>query len=488
MSRRFPPERPTAFQVEGEYRDSGGATYTVAGRLMVTANNEAQIEGRATLATAGECFAPTGGTFHGRLDDGTEIALPHARLDHMNIRWGHIGSGWSTRLSALSHVDWVSQRAAHEDELDTDVTVWWTLTHSTLLWHAAKRFFSFDNDKMAALGVSPQALQHAMESPRPNPCRWNIAGIDFEIGWFEEKFAAADELTRYPVRATRFVPRARARTRFHGSSAGLLRELERAQAMLDRLLTCVGFLQADRVLWYERTEEAEVDNPTPPPARGTVHRCARLLVGRFPEASRDSLRALKAAPLVVDHAPRMVDRFAAGEPFTPAALDAYLLARETHHWPSRLILTSTALESLKELFLRSQPQRGILPDEHWSEVQKGLEAQLKQGWKDGYGPKQLRGPMKAKLRELNRPTYRQTLEAMVEDWGVSLDGCDDPFAFIGLRDSLVHTGQVPNDDYEALAKATTASTELFERLVAAWLRISIAGSDTGVSSRNAVPR
>ncbi len=478
MSRRFPPERPASFQVDGEYYNSGGVTYTVDGRLMVTADNEAQIEGRATLATAGEFFAPTGGTFHGRLNDGTEVELPQAHLDHINIRSGQIGSGWSIRLSALSHVDWVFQRATHEDALDVDVTIWWTLTHSALLWHAAKRFFNFEQDRMAAAGVTPSALQETMATSRPNPCSWSIAGIDLEIGWFEEKHPVTDELTRYPMRATRFVPRAKASTRFHGSGASLIGELGRAQATLDRLLSCVGFLQADRVLWYERTEEVEVDNPTPPPARGTVHRCARLLVGRFPEASRDSRRALMAVPLVVDHAPGMVDRFAAGEPFTSAALDAYLLAGEAHHWPSRLILTSTALESLKELFLRSQPQRGILAAEHWSEVQKGLEAQLKQVWKDDYGPKQLRGSMKAKLRELNRPTYRQTLEAMGADWGVSLDGLNDPFAFISLRDSLVHTGQVPNDDYEALAKATTAATVLFERLLAAWLQIPIAGSDT----------
>jgi len=86
--------------------------------------------------------------------------------------------------------------------------------------------------------------------------------------------------------------------------------------------------------------------------------------------------------------------------------------------------------------------------------------------------------MKSKLRELNRPTYRQTLEAMVADWGVALDALDEPFAFISLRDLLVHTGQVPNDDYDALAKATATATALFERLMAAWLQVPIAGSDT----------
>lgn len=477
MSRRFPPERPASFQVEGHFHDRSGATYEVKGRLTVTADNEANIEGRANTATTGEFAAPTRGNFQGRLDDETEVELPVAHLDRMDIRWGHIGSGWSTRLSALGHVDFVSQRAANEDALDVYVTVWWTLSHSSLLWHAAKRFFTYESDRMSAAGISAEALQREIGA-RPNPCTWDIKGRQFEIGWFEEICTASADVASYPVRATRFVPRARASTRFRGTGAELRAEFERIGTVLEGLLSCIGFLQAGRVHWYERTEEGCRDNPAPPPTRTFVHKVARLLIGRIPEAARDSVRARLWAKEFVTHAPTLVGRFAEGEPFTSAALDAYLLAGEAEHWPSRLLLLSTALESLKELFLRSQDQRGVLANDHWSELLAALECKLGQSWREAFGPKDVRGLIKSKMRELNRPSYRRTLEAMVAGWGVPIDDLPDPFAFIKLRDALVHTGQVPDGDYEVLAQATGTVSALFERLMAAWLEVPIAGSTT----------
>ena len=477
MSRRFPPIRPSSFQVEGAFHDRGGAGFSVDGRLTVTVDNDAVIEGGVTVATGEDFTAPTVGSFHGRLDDGIHVEFASAHVDQLSIRWGSIGSGWSICLSAIGHVDWVACRPEDEDVLDVDVTVWWTLTHSALLWHAAKPFFKFESDRMAAAGVTAEVRQRAIESPRPNPCAWDIEGVRFEIGWFEEHYAVEDRVTRYPVRATRFVPRAKASTRFCGTGAGLRDELNRIDTVLERLLACIGFLQEGRVRWYERTEDAEASHSSLSPAHVPKYRCARLLVGRFPEAALDSRRALLCAQALVAHAPTLVQRFSAGEPFTSAALDAYLLAREAQRWPSRLLLLSTALESLKELFLRTQGQRGILADDHWSGLQAALESQLKQGWKDAYGPKELRGLIKSKMRELNRPSYRQTLEAMVAAWGVALDGLTDPFGFIKLRDALVHTGQVAEADHDALGKATGTAGALFERLMAAWLQLPVTGSD-----------
>lgn len=75
------------------------------------------------------------------------------------------------------------------------------------------------------------------------------------------------------------------------------------------------------------------------------------------------------------------------------------------------------------------------------------------------------------LRELNRPSYRQTIESMVDAWGVSLDGLADPLAFISVRDSVGHTGQVPGGDDQGLAVAVNALEALFERMMASWLHI-----------------
>jgi hypothetical protein len=94
-------------------------------------------------------------------------------------------------------------------------------------------------------------------------------------------------------------------------------------------------------------------------------------------------------------------------------------------------------------------------------------------WKEEYGDKSLRGQMKAKMAALNRPSYRRTIEAMIAEWNVSLVGLDDPLSFIDLRDTLVHTGQVPNDDCERLAALTITLEALFERMIAAWLGVKM---------------
>lgn len=470
MTKRVPPERPASYNVEGEYRERDGAAFRVQGRLTVSPENEAVIEGSALLSTAGPIFGHPAGSFHGHLEDGTEIELPHAHLEQLHDRWGDIGSGKTIRLSASGHVDWTSLRAAFEEVLSVDVTISWTLTQSALLWDVAKRYFTFEQDRMSAIGLSHRDVQRAMATPSPNPCMWILDGVGFEVGYFEEKHPLADEFTRYPVRATRFVPQAIAKSRFTGTGSQLVAELARVQSLLDRLLDVIAFLQACRMDWYERTENVEVENPSPPPARGTVHHAARLLVGRFPGTAHDYRRARENGPRLVAHAPAMVQRFGEGEPLVSTAVDVYMLARDAHHVPSRLLLLSTAVESLKELYLRGQPERGTLSDAHWSQVQKALELHLRDViWKDEYGEKALRGRIKSKMRDLNRPSYRTTLDAMIDAWGVSLDGLVDPFAFIPLRDALVHTGQVPSNDNDALARATRTLETLFVRLMTGWL-------------------
>lgn len=471
MLRRFPPSRPATFPVEGTFCDAGGATFEIEGRLEVTADNAIGIDGQIVDSTAGEFLSARGGHFRGVLGDGTKVTVPDAKIVDVNLSFGPPASGQSARVAALSRVEITSVQAAYDDDRDVDVRVWWTLTHSTLLWHEAKRSYTHELERLHALNLSSEAISTILNTPRPNSCLWELAGIEFEIGWYEEKYPTPDLVTRYPVRATRFVPRACARFQVHGSNVALLAELDRAQVTLDRLLSCVSFLQRGRVLWYERTQRAEPTQGSTSQELAQVHRTECLLPGRLPAASRESLRAMRNSGTLVRNAATMVARFAAGEPFTAAAVDVYLLACEAQHWPSKLILASTAIESLKELFLREQPHRGILEHQQWTDLERSLSEHIKRSWKEEYGEASRRGDVKAKLRELNRPSYRTTLSAMAAAWGVSFDGVDEPFAFISARDAVVHTGHAPNHDLDALAEATLAALEVFERLMSAWLHL-----------------
>lgn len=468
------PKRPASLPIEGTYEDRGGATYGVRGRVLVTEDNDLVVEGTTTTISAGEFGAPTGGTFRGRLEDGSEIVLAHAGLDNMNIRWGNLGAGWDLRIVGLGQADWILQEAGHEDATETSLRIDWTITHSPLLWNAAKRFFNFELDKMAAVGLSPSDVQEAIRKPRPNACSWTINDFECEVGFFEEKRPVPDAVTNYPVTGSRFVPRIKVSAQ-PASRTGqdVLDRLDEAQRVVDALLGCVGFLGGTAVHWYERHEQAETSPPQGARSPTVQHRAARLRLRRFPDPGpSQSRRARALAPVLPKQAVAMVERYRAGAPFTEASIDAYLLARQTPHWPSKLLLLSTALESLKELFLLHQPQRGILDDDHWKAVRRGLEAHLKKElWKVEYGDKTVRGQVKAKMGELNRPSYRQTIEAMVGACGVSLDGLEDPFAFISVRDSVVHTGQVPEGDYECLAVAVNTLEALFERLMGAWLHV-----------------
>lgn len=465
------PARPVSRFVEGTYRDAGGMAIQVRGQLTLSIENQVSVDGSGTILAGGQLYTPSGGAFEGRLDDGTMVNIAHAVPGGLNLRTGGIGSGRRLELAALGSVEWSRPRASHHEPIETDLVITWLITHSPLLWQTAKHFHYYPWNKLTALGLDAGRVS----PPRPNVCRWTLDSVDFEIAFHEEKFPMEDAVTHYPVSSTRYVPRVEARISRVLTGPQLLDEVERAQVLLGRLLSCLGFLEGAKVLGYERSEKGEVVDPTPPHRRGYVHQAVRTWLGRIPEPPPDNrVRSHVNGDLFATQAETMVSRLAAGEPFTSAAVDTYLLALDSHDGPSRLLLLSTALESLKELFLRSRPQTGLVAEVHWRAIRTGLEKHLSGSlWREEYGSSDLRGQMKAKMGELNRPSYKQTIQDMIGAWGVSMEGLDDPLAFIEARNLLVHTGQVRDGDYDRLARVTTVLQALFERLMAAALGLHL---------------
>ncbi len=291
------PKRPWSKSIQGEFHASSGATYGIEGRASLSEANDLTIEGYTTSASSGTWAAPVSGSFQGSFDDGSELSLPYVHVEHMNVRFGSLGGGWEFRLAALGHGDWQQVRAAGSDPETTSIRVTWTLSHAPLLWHAAKKFYYYDGDRMAAVG--------------------------------------------------------------------------------------------------------------------------------------------------------------------------------THDWPARLLLLSTALESLKALYLRGRDGRRA-SSPHQREILESLRAHLRSIWKDEYGTNLERSLIMQRMADVFRPTYRATLEGMVRDWNVPLDGLDDPFGFIRLRNTVTHTGQVPGDNYQELADATDTLEALFERTMGCWLELPAA--------------
>lgn len=455
----FLPDRPGSIAVEGVLRGEDGGRLAITGRLQLPDDNQVRLEGELT-SQAGSGAFPMFARFAGRTASGATASVEHAQFT------GSL-TGGPVVVIPNSPVEVAAVRAPEQSTVTSAIKVTWTLAHSALLWRAARRNFVWSSDRLRAAGLAFGAIA-ARSADRESACRWEVDGATFEVVFQEESQAQAAHPLHFEVQGSRFVSRLTAKVPPEArSGTGLLARIAALNRTAERLLHLAGFMGGGHVVWYQRVEEAFVPVEVGP-VREFHHRVAHLNPGDAP-APGDSWRAMGLSDTFARHTPAAIERLSLGEPFVSAAIDTYLLARNTRDWPGKLILFSTALESMKALWLRSQPHEGILSDAQFAGASNAVKTALKAHLTGaGVGP-EVREQMYAKLRDLNRPSYASALRGMIAHWAVPMAGLTDPLAFVKTRDCLIHTGAVPNGDSQELVQQTEALERLVERVIGTWL-------------------
>jgi len=455
--------RPLAFS--GSFLDASGVEIPVDMHLSFDGVNNASLHGFGNLfdANHGGSFGMlTHGLLEGHSKDGTVVRAETAMVERMTMH-GLAGalklSMWAPRLTVASIELAPGQRTPGELSVD------WTLTGSPFLDELLPAWFNTEGERLGALEVDPRTR---IRKRPPSLGLFDVDGLRVGAARREVVVSGPENPLGYRQRSTEFRPLLYTRLVSADLSTWEMHaHIHNVQSLMESALRALSFFAGHTVAWLTREESLRVEDPDG--KKGTAHSSTTFALGELPARSMDrGVHYRTLAPVVARNMDSIVAKYLRGESHLDSAISSYLRSSKLAI-VAEFIFLSTALETLKDLYVQDGAVTTLVDKSVFAPVARDIRAALDHGLQTHELEARVLQQLRSKIGGLNRQSLTDLVLALCRDWGVELadlGGSDTVRAIVRYRNSLMHSSGRASLDSHRAYRTTRQLKALVERIIA----------------------